>query len=145
MPAGLHRRLFHNLTVSLRTAHTRTMSWKPSAPSPPHNTITFAAQRRLPKLPLPPLDDTLARLKDSLRPLAWSEDELREAEKKIDDFGKHASVLHKRLQERRERTNHWLEEWWDEAAYFGYRDSVRVSINADPFSFRSLMSQLRRS
>ncbi|KAJ3764651.1 hypothetical protein FB446DRAFT_619998, partial [Lentinula raphanica] len=45
--------------------------WKASAPSALPGSETYAAQRTLPKLPVPDLDVTLDRLKESLKPIAW--------------------------------------------------------------------------
>jgi hypothetical protein len=104
---------------------TRPPSWKSTAPPPIANTVTFAAQSALPKLPVPELNATLTKLKASLKPLAWSEEEFKEAERKIDEFaGKEGKVLQERLLKRREETQHWLEQWWDDGGYLGYRDSV---------------------
>jgi carnitine O-acetyltransferase len=66
--------------------------------------------------------------------MAISEQEYSETVKLIDEFGKRGGVgetLQKRLESKREAEEreggrgHWLEEWWDEVAYMGYRDSVR--------------------
>ncbi|KAH8116536.1 carnitine acetyl transferase [Phellopilus nigrolimitatus] len=104
--------------------------WKRLAPHPPAGSTTVASQNALPHLPVPALQDTLTRLRGSLRPLAHSEDELRAAEKKIADFeGGLARELHARLVKRQEETEHWLEEWWDSGAYMGYRDSVVVNVS----------------
>lgn len=93
---------------------------------------TFSAQASLPHLPIPPLSETLKRVKDTLRPLAHSKDEFGDVSKKIDEFGKaggKGQELHARLEKWRddgekEGRDHWLEEWWDDGAYLGYRDSV---------------------
>lgn len=101
----------------------RPPAWKAAAPSGPPGSVTFAS--RHPKLPVVDLKDTLARLKESLKPIAWSDAELAAVEKKIDEFaiGK-GPELQTRLLQRAEETPHWLEQWWDDAGYLGYRDSV---------------------
>lgn len=102
-------------------------SWKTKAPTSLPNTLTFAAQSSLPKLPVPPLADSLTRLKESLRPLAWTQEELLAAGRKIDEFGSSTGmgrILQQRLEGRAKETDHWLEEWWDDAGYLAYRDSV---------------------
>lgn len=108
---------------------TRPPNWKSIAPPIPN----FAAQQRaLPRLPVPPLERTLERLKTSLRPLARSDQEYDTVVKKIDEFGKEGGVgraLQDKLEERQHNTVHWLEEWWDDYSYLAYRDSVVVYVS----------------
>lgn len=107
----------------------RPTNWKALAPFAPGGTSTYAAQPDLPALPVPDLSDTARRLKDSLKPLARDLHELAETERKIDEFaGGLGRELHSRLLQRRDNTQHWLEEWWDDGAYLGYRDSVCVQF-----------------
>ncbi|KAF9480551.1 carnitine acetyl transferase [Pholiota conissans] len=108
----------------------RPIHWKASAPEPLPGTLTFAAQRSLPKLPVPKLEDTVVRLKESLKPIAWSEAEFNAVAKKIDAFAAtKGPELQKRLLQRETEHPHWLEEWWDDAGYLGYRDSVVVYVS----------------
>ena len=104
-------------------------NWKAKAPlSLPGP--TFAAQARLPKLPVPELEQTLRKLKDSLKPIAHHVEEYDAAVAKVDHFAKGLGPkLHERLLKRREETDHWLEEWWDNDAYLAYRDSVVVNVS----------------
>ncbi|KIJ20944.1 hypothetical protein PAXINDRAFT_174316 [Paxillus involutus ATCC 200175] len=108
---------------------TRPPNWK-SLAAP---IINFAHQpTSLPVLPVQPLPATLQRLKESLRPLARSSDEFASTCQKIDEFGQKGgvgSVLQAKLKQRKEETNHWLEEWWDDLAYLSYRDSVVVNVS----------------
>lgn len=107
------------LMSSVKSAN-RPHNWKAATPE-----STFGSQRNLPKLPVPELNQTLVRLKETLKPIAWSDHEYSTVEKKIDDFALNKGPeLHKRLLMRYEQTPHWLEQWWDDAAYLGYRDSV---------------------
>ncbi|KAF9240718.1 acyltransferase ChoActase/COT/CPT [Melanogaster broomeanus] len=103
---------------------TRPPGWKSLAPPIPN----FAHQSTsLPALPVPPLPDTLQRLKKSLRPLARSQDEFASTCQKIDEFGKEGGVgwvLQEKLEQRKTERDHWLEEWWDDLGYLAYRDSV---------------------
>ncbi|KAJ8521273.1 hypothetical protein ONZ45_g2023 [Pleurotus djamor] len=108
----------------------RPEDWKARAPAPPSGTVTFAAQDKLDKLPVPDLRQTLDRLKESLRPIAWSDEEYAAVEKKIEEFGKGKGVeLHERLLKHHAETKHWLEQWWDDVGYMGYRDSVVVNVS----------------
>ncbi|KAJ7811919.1 carnitine acetyl transferase [Mycena olivaceomarginata] len=121
-------------------AVSRPVDWKAAAPEPLPGTITFAAQASLPLLPVPELQQTLTRLKDSLRPLAWSDDELTAVEAKITEFGTGKGLeLHQRLLDRAKHHRHWLEEWWDNTAYLGYRESVVVNVSYYSYLARATM------
>ena len=103
------------------------VDWKAHAPSPPGDSLTIAAQAGLPRLPVPDLSATLKKLRESLRPLAKSEEEYREAERKINEFERGlGGVLQERLVQRSKEKEHWLEEWWDNGGYLSYRDSVSL-------------------
>ena len=104
-------------------------NWKAKAPlSLPGP--TFAAQARLPKLPVPELEQSLRKLKDSLKPIAHHAEEYDAAVAKVDDFARGLGPkLQERLVKRRDETDHWLEEWWDNDAYLAYRDSVVVNVS----------------
>ena len=105
----------------------RPPNWKTVAP-PPLPGPTFAAQSSLPILPVPELGDTLAKLKETLRPIAWDDAEYDAVVRKVDEFGATAGPeLQRRLVARAQEKEHWLEEWWDDLAYMGYRDSVSIS------------------
>jgi carnitine O-acetyltransferase len=106
---------------------TRPANWKELAPEALPGSLTYAASTKLPKLPVPNLPDTLTRLKETLKPIAWSEEEFQAVSKKIDAFAdSQGPELHKRLLKRDAETKHWLESWWDDIGYLGYRDSVRT-------------------
>ncbi|KAF8909292.1 acyltransferase ChoActase/COT/CPT [Gymnopilus junonius] len=108
----------------------RPAQWKTAAPEPLLGTLTFAAQSKLPQLPVPELKDTLNRLKESLKPIAWSDAEYASVVKKIDAFEREkGQELHQRLLQKAATRQHWLEEWWDDAGYLGYRDSVVVNVS----------------
>ncbi|KAG6833240.1 hypothetical protein H0H87_009861 [Tephrocybe sp. NHM501043] len=102
-------------TSSIRPA-SRPVAWKTVAPSAPPGTKTFAAE--LPKLPVADFSNTLARLKQTLVPIAWSEQEYTAVCKKIDQFAvQQGPELHQRLLSRATETRHWLENWWDDGGY----------------------------
>ena len=107
----------------------RPLNWKARAPFPPMGNITYAQQDSLPTLPVPTLESTLQKLKASLEPLAKSEAEYHATVKKIDAFALGAGpALQKRLEARSAEPGreHWLEEWWDDLAYMGYRQPVSL-------------------
>ncbi|KAI0704516.1 carnitine acetyl transferase [Cerioporus squamosus] len=100
---------------------------------PPLSGPTFAAQSTLPRLPVPALEETVGKLKESLKPLAWSEQEYADAVQAVDQFASsdYARLLQDRLHKRSAEPGrpHWLEEWWDDIAYLGYRDSIVVNVS----------------
>ncbi|KAN0097062.1 Acyltransferase ChoActase/COT/CPT [Tylopilus felleus] len=102
----------------------RPQNWK--ALAPPISNFTHQSST-LPRLPLPPLEATLQRLKDSLRPLARSTEEFASVCRKIDDFGRAdgpGPILQQMLLQRKNEADSWLEEWWQDCAYLGLRISV---------------------
>jgi len=109
-------------------------NWKTLAPFPTNpNAQTYKHQPSLPHLPVPPLQHTLSKLKSSVRAMAASDAEYEAAVAKIDRFGASGAIgerLQERLVKRREEEGkeggrgHWLEEWWDEVGYMGFRDTV---------------------
>ncbi|TFY68833.1 hypothetical protein EVJ58_g775 [Rhodofomes roseus] len=115
--------------MSTANARQRPSNWKALAP-PPLPGTTFAAQAKLPRLPVPPLKDTLDTLKETLRPLAWNDAEYASVVRKVDEFAKGpAQELQRRLTDRQAKSEHWLEEWWDDGAYLTYRDSVCINVS----------------
>ncbi|KAF8202380.1 carnitine acetyl transferase [Pholiota molesta] len=111
----------------------RPIHWKAAAPESLPGTLTAT------------LEDTVARLKESLKPIAWSEDEYNAVAKKIDTFAAtKGPELHERLLGRAAERPHWLEEWWDDAGYLGYRDSVVVNVSYY-YGFDSQPSHLPQS
>jgi len=115
------------LNQQIRHRPPRPANWKAAAPQSLPGTITFKAQTTLPPLPVPDLQSTLFRLKESLKPIAWSESEYASVVRKIDDFGQtKGSELQKRLLSRATETKNWLEKWWDDGCFLSYREPVRV-------------------
>lgn len=116
-------------TLPRRMASTSRQShWKALAPESLPGP-TFAAQPKLPKLPVPELEQTLDRLKRSLKPIAWSTSEYNAVLAKIDRLAQIGPDLQQRLLQRHSQTDHWLEEWWDRDAYLAYRDSVVINVS----------------
>ncbi|KAJ1829565.1 Carnitine O-acetyltransferase mitochondrial [Coemansia sp. RSA 2599] len=101
----------------------------------------YANQSRLPRLPVPSLASTLAKYSRSLEPLLSAED-LARSKSIIEAFGEsnEAKELQRRLEARAADPGcaNWLEEWWNDLSYMGYRDPVipyvsyHYSFNDDP-------------
>ncbi|OXU29095.1 hypothetical protein TSAR_004262 [Trichomalopsis sarcophagae] len=82
----------------------------------------------LPKQPVPDLEKTAKLYLQTLQPLL-SDKEYQNTEKVVQDFIKEGSIgreLYRKLQEKYEKTDNWMSDWWLRAAYLGYRDPVIV-------------------
>ncbi|KAJ2476969.1 Carnitine O-acetyltransferase mitochondrial [Coemansia sp. RSA 2131] len=89
--------------------------------------VLFAQQGQLPKLPVPDLESTLQKYVESLEPVL-SASEYKHSAQIVAEFGRSAQAqeLQRRLKARAaepERAS-WLEEWWNDLSYMGYRDPV---------------------
>ena len=106
----------------------RPQNWKALAPSISNFTHQSST---LPRLPLPPLEATLQRCKDSIRPFARSTEEFASVCRKIDDFGRPngpGSILQQVLLQRRNEIDNWVEEFCsDDMTYLSVRDPVSSS------------------
>ncbi|KAI7834942.1 acyltransferase ChoActase/COT/CPT [Kickxella alabastrina] len=101
----------------------------------------FAHQLSLPRLPVPPLLQTLSKYAQSLEPLL-SPDDLSKSKRIISEFARsrQADELQSRLEARAADPEcaNWLEEWWDELSYMACRQPVipyvsyHYSFNNDP-------------
>ncbi|KIW73774.1 hypothetical protein PV04_01867 [Phialophora macrospora] len=93
----------------------------------------------LPRLPVPPLEETSARYLKTLHPLLTKE-EFAASEKAVAAFNQPGSIGQK-LQERLIRkaqdpnVKNWIIDWWNESAYLGYKDPV-VPYVSYFYSFR---------
>ena len=89
-------------------------------------------QASLPKLPVPTLESTCAKYLETVRPLVTPE-AYKNTQASVDSFLK--SPLAAKLQERLKaraaepEMKNWLSDWWNEAAYMGYRDPVVVYVS----------------
>ncbi|KAG0211100.1 Carnitine O-acetyltransferase mitochondrial [Mortierella sp. GBA30] len=109
-------------------------------PSP--MSIMDKGQAELPSLPIPPLEQTLARYLETVRPLTTDE-EFERTVAEVEAFkqeqgqgsgpGPGGRELDRRLREHarkcEERGTSWLAEWWDDYAYFTHRDSSTLYVN----------------
>ncbi|KAI9320614.1 acyltransferase ChoActase/COT/CPT [Dichotomocladium elegans] len=99
----------------------------PKAPGP-----MLRYQANLPKLPVPPLAATLQKYLKTVRPIV-GEEEYKRTEAAVKEF--ETSGIGAKLQDRlvahaqNPNVVNWLEDWWLEAAYMGYRDPVVVYVS----------------
>ena len=89
-------------------------------------------QAKLPRLPVPELAHTTALYLKSVEPLL-TPTQLANTRNIVADFAKAGGLgeeLTRRLRERAKAApRSWLIEWWNELAYFGYRDSVVINVS----------------
>ncbi|KAJ2852726.1 Carnitine O-acetyltransferase mitochondrial [Coemansia brasiliensis] len=92
----------------------------------------FEFQSQLPKLPVPALSETLPKYLRSVEPLL-SKEEFAQTKKIVEEFGQSAQgrELQKRLEARAAEPGraNWLEEWWNDLSYMGYRDPVTPYVS----------------
>lgn len=90
-------------------------------------------QANLPKLPVPALGGTLQKYLQSVRPLL-DDAEYKKTEQAVKDF-EAPGGLGQKLQDRLlARFNdpsvvNWMEDWWLDQAYMGYRDPVVIYVS----------------
>ncbi|KAG1147892.1 hypothetical protein G6F37_003664 [Rhizopus arrhizus] len=90
-------------------------------------------QNNLPKLPVPALSATLQKYLQSVRPLL-NDAEFKKTEEAVKNFeapGGLGQELQKRLLARANdpKVINWMEDWWLDQAYMGYRDPVVVYVS----------------
>ncbi|XP_059406591.1 carnitine O-acetyltransferase [Carassius carassius] len=88
----------------------------------------LAHQKGLPKLPVPPLQQTCERYLTALTPIVDPE-ELNHTRQLLEEFQKPGGVgerLQKGLEQRAKKMENWLSDWWLQTAYLDYRMPVVV-------------------
>jgi carnitine O-acetyltransferase len=89
-------------------------------------------QASLPHLPVPSLDSTGSKYLETVRP-HLTDAEFKTTEAIVRDFvaSPQSAELQRRLQDRAAQPGmqNWLADWWNEAAYMGYRDPVVVYVS----------------
>ncbi|XP_029467899.1 carnitine O-acetyltransferase isoform X2 [Rhinatrema bivittatum] len=92
----------------------------------------LAHQEGLPRLPVPPLQQTLERYLLALQPIV-SQEEWNHTKKVVDEFWSPGGVgerLQKGLERRAKKTDNWLSDWWLQTAYLEYR--LPVVVHSSP-------------
>eukprot|EP01059_Diplonema_ambulator_P006739 TRINITY_DN16350_c0_g1_i2.p1 TRINITY_DN16350_c0_g1~~TRINITY_DN16350_c0_g1_i2.p1 ORF type:complete len:623 (+),score=232.67 TRINITY_DN16350_c0_g1_i2:47-1915(+) len=99
---------------------------------PAKQTPMMRYQSSLPRLPVPPLEQSLKIYLNSVRPLCNEEEWKRTKEAAIEFLTSGlGDELHERLLKRaaEKSDSSWLVDWWNELSYFGYRDPVVVYVS----------------
>ncbi|KAF9046339.1 acyltransferase ChoActase/COT/CPT [Panaeolus papilionaceus] len=96
----------------------------------PSATPMLRYQASLPKLPVPALESTCSKYLETVKPLVTPEAYAR-TEAVVSEFlaSPLAQKLQDRLKDRASENTSWLSEWWNDAAYMGYRDPVVVFVS----------------
>lgn len=105
----------------------------PGYKSDPSQGAMLRFQNSLPKLPVPPLQETMAKYLKSVRPLL-SDSEFDKTAAAVKEFQKPGGMgeeLQKRLEARAADPNidNWLESWWNSTAYMSYRDPITFFVS----------------
>ena len=90
----------------------------------------YASQGSIPKLPVPTLSSTFHKYLESIQPHLTPE-EYSHSTSLVRNFldSDLSNTLQARLEGRASEKESWLSEWWNEAAYMGYRDSIVPNVN----------------
>lgn len=82
----------------------------------------------LPKLPVPSLEQTFYKYMRSVKPVVSEEDYKKHCETmvKFVSEGGEGRKLQALLQKRHDKLDNWLEEWWLNTAYLGFRHPVTI-------------------
>ncbi|XP_041039525.1 peroxisomal carnitine O-octanoyltransferase isoform X5 [Carcharodon carcharias] len=90
---------------------------------------TFQYQDSLPPLPVPPLEESLMKYLDAVKPFL-NEEELQRSTEIVKTFGQGiGKQLHQKLLERAKVRRNWLEEWWLMSAYLDVRMPSMLNVN----------------
>ncbi|GCB59944.1 hypothetical protein scyTo_0011028 [Scyliorhinus torazame] len=90
---------------------------------------TFQYQDSLPPLPVPPLEESLLKYLDAVKPFL-NEEELQRSTEIIKTFGQGiGKQLHQKLLERAKVRRNWLEEWWLTSGYLDVRMPSMLNVN----------------
>lgn len=136
--------LIHSSQYSLQVSRmTKPRTLRTSAPrrqdeAPPGYAIdpTQGAMLRfeasLPRLPVPTLSSTAAKYLETVKP-HLTPAEFSNTESAVQKFltSPQSQILQERLQARAAdpSVKNWLSDWWNDAAYMGYRDPVVVFVS----------------
>ena len=99
-------------------------------PNTTSSTPLYASQSTIPHLPVPTLSSTFHKYLETLQPLS-TPDQLQRSTKLIQSFlaSDFSKTLQTRLERRAKERDSWLSEWWNDAAYMGYRGRLIPNVN----------------
>lgn len=90
----------------------------------------YASQDTIPHLPVPTLSSTFAKYSETIEPLQTPEAHAK-SKSAIDKFLKSplSKTLQDRLEKRAAERDSWLSEWWNDAAYMGFRGRIVPNVS----------------
>lgn len=90
---------------------------------------TFELDKTLPSLPVPSLEDSVARYLESVEPLvdAQTFEEVKAAAADLLKPGGTGRALQSALEARASQMDNWLSGWWEDVAYLSYPESLVVN------------------
>lgn len=115
-------------SVSRRTEHPLPPGYK----ADPHQGPMLRYEASLPKLPVPTLSSTAHKYLETVQP-HLTPSAFAQTKSAVEEFAnsEQGKELQRRLEARAaepERKS-WLADWWNDAAYMGYRDPVVVFVS----------------
>ncbi|KAM5533620.1 hypothetical protein V8D89_012733 [Ganoderma adspersum] len=117
---------------TLKTSAPRKSDVPPGYVADPSKGPMLRYEASLPRLPVPTLSSTAAKYLESVQPHLTKE-QFAKTQAAVKSFveSDQAKVLQDRLQARAAQPGvaSWLADWWNEAAYMGYRDPVVVFVS----------------
>ncbi|KAI0643180.1 acyltransferase ChoActase/COT/CPT [Trametes meyenii] len=117
---------------SLKTSAPRKSDVPPGYVADPNLGPMLRYEASLPRLPVPTLSSTAAKYLETVEP-HLSAEQFAKTQAAVKAFleSDQAKVLQERLQARAAEpgVKNWLADWWNEAAYMGYRDPVVVFVS----------------
>ncbi|XP_077978654.1 peroxisomal carnitine O-octanoyltransferase-like [Glandiceps talaboti] len=90
---------------------------------------TFLNEDTLPSLPVPPLQETLTKYLESVKPHV-NQDEYKKTHHIVKTFGDGiGKKLHEKLLEKAKNERNWIEKWWENGVYLTLRGSTVLNSN----------------
>lgn len=136
--ANVSRRLLLKANIMPKPRKSSSSSSTQQQDPPPGYAVDPAAtpmlryQASIPRLPVPTLQSTCSKYLETVQPLV-SPAAFQKTQSVVSAFlgSPLAQELQTRLQQRAADPNvkNWLSDWWNDAAYMGYRDPVVVFVS----------------
>ena len=111
----------------------------------------YSHQESLPRLPVPPLSQTLDKYLKTVRPLV-NDDEYENTKSLVESFAAKSGYgvhLHEKLLEHAKTKENWLSDWWLDCTYLESRASVVIycipSVSFPKYDFIGTLGQIEHA